>query len=450
MRLSSLFAPSLIAGACALSLPAVAADYVLQARDWGPAQQAAVHAAGGQVQMAHASGLAVVSSERADFLSAALAGGAIQSGAPDRVVAFTPALKTFDMPVDASGVPAVINDAFFRHIQWAPQAVKAPQAWALGYTGKGVRVAVIDGAVYGAHPDLSINVDKVAARSFVAGAAGSCQVRWDCDTGTFWHGTHVAGIIAAPANGLGVVGIAPEATIVPVKALHNGSGSFGAIISAILYAADEGRADIINMSLGADFNRGDRDAAELVAAMNKAINTATRKGVLVISAAGNDAYDLDHSGNLITAPAMSGNGLAVSSTGPLGFAMGATNFTRVSSYTNYGASAINVAAPGGDFALESNASCTLPRANGTPLSLPCWAFDMVLSTTRTGFSWSAGTSMAAPAASAVAALIKQKHPGASAAELKARLQNSADDAGKAGHDAYYGRGFVNALTAVSQ
>ncbi|MBB5205427.1 subtilisin family serine protease [Inhella inkyongensis] len=449
---------SLVAAACAAAaLPAMAADYVLQAAQWGAAQDAAVQAAGGKARFSHASGVAVVESERADFLSQVLASGAIQSGAPDRVAQFTPNVKSFDMPVDASGVPAVISDAFYPYIQWAPQSVKAPQAWGLGYTGKGVRVAVIDGAVWGSHPDLAANVDTAAARSFVAGAPGSCQVKWDCDTGTAWHGTHVAGIIAAPANGLGVVGIAPEATIVPVKALHSGSGSFGAIISAILYAAGEGRADIINMSLGADFNRGDRDAAELVAAMNKAINTATRQGVLVISAAGNDGYDLDHSGNLITTPAMSGNGLAVSSTGPLGFAMGATNTRRISSYTNYGSSMISVAAPGGDFALEGNAPCMLPRANGSPVVIPCWAFDMVISTVRgsggpgTGsYSWMAGTSMAAPAASAVAALIKQKYPGASVGALKNMLMNSTDDEGKKGHDPYYGRGFVNALKAVSQ
>lgn len=450
MTVQKLFARSLVAATCAASLPVLAADYVLQAAQWGAAQNAAVQTAGGQVRFAHASGMAVVQSDNAGFLREVLAGGAVQSGAPDRVVQFTPNLRTLDMEVAPESVPATITDAFYPYIQWAPQSVKAPQAWGLGYTGKGVRVAVIDGAVYGAHPDLAANVDTAAARSFVAGAPGSCETKWNCDTGTFWHGTHVAGIIAAGANGIGVVGIAPEATIVPVKALHNGSGSFGAIIQAILYASTEGRADIINMSLGASFNRGDRDAAELVAAMNKAINTASRNGTLVISAAGNEATDMDHSGNLIFTPAQSGNGLAISSTAPLGFGMGANNYTRFSSYSNWGASAINVAAPGGDFALEGNANCTLTRADGSGLTRPCWVYDMVLSTTRTGWGWAAGTSMAAPAAAAVAALIKQKYPSASVAELKNRLQNSADDAGKPGHDALYGRGYLNALRGVSQ
>ena len=213
----------------------------------------------------HAEGLAVVSSDRADFLRTVLRGGVVTSGAADIVVEFTPPLRTVELGPVAAADPAVV-DTFFPYIQWAPQAVRAPQAWAAGYKGAGVRVAVIDGGIYGAHPDLAANVDATAARSFVLPTADPCRAAWNCDTGTFWHGTHVAGIIAAPINDIGVVGIAPEATIVPVKALHAGSGSFGAIIQAIVYASTEGRADIINMSLGATFPRQGRDAAEPVSA----------------------------------------------------------------------------------------------------------------------------------------------------------------------------------------
>jgi subtilisin family serine protease len=344
------------------------------------------------------------------------------------------------------------DDRYFATIQWAPQAVKAPQAWAAGFDGEGVRVAVIDGGIFDAHPDLGANVDSVAARSFVLPigdpVTDPCRTAWNCDTGTFWHGTHVAGIIAAVDNTIGVVGIAPKATIVPVKALHSGSGSFGAVIQAILYAASAGNADIINMSLGAVFPRNEGNAV-LTSALNRAVNTAGRLGVLVISSAGNDALDLDHLWNYIVTPAESGNGLAVSSTGPLGFAYGATNFARFSSYSNWGTSMVTVAAPGGDFAYEGNELCTLPTTTN-PVTIPCWAFDMVLSTSRAGYSWSAGTSMSAPAASAVAALIKQRFPNISVGELKNRLAQSADDLGKPGVDPYYGRGFVNAYRAVTR
>lgn len=194
-------------------------------------------------------------------------------------------------------------------------------------------------------------------------------------------------------------------------------------------------------------------AGPLVAAMNKAVNYAASRGVLVVSAAGND--DVDHAQSWTFVPAESGSGIAVSSTGPVGFAYGETNFRRIASYTNYGHSVIHVAAPGGDFVYPTNEGCSLPRANGTPVTIPCWAFDMVLSTSRgsgastTSYSWAAGTSMAAPAASAVAALIKQKYPTIPLGALKSRLAQSADDEGPRGHDPFYGRGFVNAARACS-
>lgn len=439
----------MVAGTCASAV--AQQTYVAQTAQWGAAQEAAVKAAGGVVRLAHAgAGVAVLESANPAFLSQL--GAAAGTVVADQVTVWTPELRTVSASEDA-GNP--IDNRFFAGIQWAPQAVRAPQAWALGYTGKGVRVAVIDGGVYAAHPDLAANVDVAAARSFVPGAPGSCEVAFNCDTGSFWHGTHVSGIIAAVNNNIGVVGIAPEATIVPVKALHNGSGSFASIIQAVLYAATEGRADIINMSLGAVFNRGGSDAAELTAALNRTMAFAARKGVLVISSAGNDALDIDHSGNLIVTPAESGNGLAISATGPEGFGYGATNVRRFASYSNYGSSMVSVAGPGGDFNLfgtpTGDANCTLPVYNpaGT-ITRPCWVFDMVLSTSRAGYSWAAGTSMSAPAAAAVAALIKQKNPGISVGALKNRLAQSADDEGKPGADPYYGRGFVNALNAVSR
>jgi subtilisin family serine protease len=444
--------------ACTVLLAASAAQagerYVLTASNWGKLQAAHVAAAGGTVRFAHAgAGVAVVESSNPQFLSQVLAGGAIIGGAVDVEVDWTGPVRSVGLEEQAID-PS--NDTFYSTIQWAPQAVHAPQAWGLGYTGRGVRVAVIDGGIYGAHVDLSANVDAAAGRSFVepvGDATDACRTAWNCDTGTFWHGTHVAGIVAAVDNTTGVIGIAPEATIVPVKALHGGSGSFGAVIQAILYAASAGNADIINMSLGAVFPRND-GAAALTSALNRAVNTAGRLGVLVVSSAGNDALDLDHLWNFIVTPAESGNGIAVSSTGPMGFGFGMTNFTRFSSYSNWGTSMVTVAGPGGDFAYPGNENCTLPVGAGT-LTRPCWVFDMVLSTARGtstagAYSWAAGTSMSAPAASAVAALIKQRFPNISVGELKNRLAQSADDIGKPGVDPYYGRGFVNAYRAVTQ
>jgi lantibiotic leader peptide-processing serine protease len=352
------------------------------------------------------------------------------------------------------------NETFI-NLQWNIKAVEAPAAWDAGFDGSGVRVAVIDGGIYSAHQDLDGNLDVAASRSFVPGFA------FNQDVGTFWHGTHVAGIIAAEDNTIGTLGIAPRATMIGVKALHNGSGPFGAVIAAILYAATPlseggGGADIINMSLGATFARGggNTGAGRLVAAMNKAVNFAGTNA-LVVTSAGNRALDLDHTGSVITVPAESGSGIAVAATGPVGYAVGfpngATNFRRPASYTNFGNSAIWVAAPGGDGAFTPTSQlCSVPAVPAGSVTAPCFIFDFVLSTARgaaastTTYAFASGTSMAAPAASVVAALIKRRFPNISVGALKNRLAQSADDEGANGHDPFYGRGFVNARRAVTE
>lgn len=426
-------------------------QYVLTASRWGAAQNAAVTSAGGTVTFSHdGAGVAVVQSSAPDFLARVRASKAIATADPDAVINWQPDVT----PVTIDEAAINPNNDTFYPIQWAHQAIESPAAWALGCTGAGVRVAILDGGIFAGHPDLAANMDVTASRSFTTGA-------FDTDFGTFWHGTHVAGIVAAVDNNRGVVGIAPEATIIGVKVLHRGRGSFGGVINGILYAAKplaEGGAgaDIINMSLGAVFARGggNTGAGPLVAAMNKAVNFANRHGVLVVSAAGNDAIDLDHSGSVIAVPAESGAGMAVSATAPIGWALGATNFDTPTSYTNYGTSVINVSAPGGDTAYPGNENCTMPVSGGT-LTRPCWVFDLVISTSRGttangGYSWAGGTSMAAPAVSAVAAIIKQQNPGISLGALKAAIQNSAVDAGKPGTDPFHGKGFVNALNACQQ
>jgi len=450
----------LLALVALLAVPTVTAaqesrSYVLQAAGkWTGAHAQAVAAAGGSLRFSHeGTGIGVATSANPDFAARAAALGKFSDVTPDMVIEWQPP-KTAGTIEEAAVEPNPPTDSFYPYIQWAPQAVGAPDAWKAGCTGYGVRVAILDGGIYNSHLDLTGRVDVAASASFVPGFA------FNQDVGTFWHGTHVAGIVAASANGLGTVGIAPEATIIGVKVLHNGSGSFGQVIQGILYAAtpvSEGGAgaQVINMSLGAVFNKNLKGAGPLVAALNKSVNYADRFGVLVVSAAGNNGLDLDHSGNVISVPAQSGSGIAVSATGPLAFAYGATNFTRIASYTNFGTSAVNVAAPGGDFAYPTNELCSLPRANGTPVTTNCWVFDMVMSTVRGSgasigtYSWAAGTSMAAPAVSAVAAMIIQMNPGISLGALKTRIAQSADDEGKAGRDPLYGSGFVNAYRACT-
>jgi subtilisin family serine protease len=447
------FTASVVALLAALSLPSTALaqqTYVLTANAWGPEQAAAVSAAGGTVVFGHdGAGVGVAVSSAPDFAVRARASSAIASVEQDRMVQWQTPLATVDLDEAFTNPPN--NDTFFNAVQWAPQSIDAPAAWAAGCTGNGVRVAILDGGIHSTHVDLVANLDVAASASFVPGFA------FNQDVGTFWHGTHVAGIVAAADNNIGTIGIAPQARLIGVKVLHNGSGSFGGVIQGILYAATPqaaggAGASIINMSLGAVFAKNDTGGGQWIAAMNKAVNYANRFGVLVVSAAGNNALDLDHSGNLISVPAQSGSGIAVSATAPIGYALGATNFDNPASYSNYGHSAINVSAPGGDDALPGTAVCTRPTTTGS-ITQPCWVFDLVLSTSRGGatsissYTWAAGTSMAAPAASGVAAMIKQKNPSISLGAWRAALQNSAIDAGKNGADPFHGKGWVNALRA---
>jgi subtilisin family serine protease len=321
-------------------------------------------------------------------------------------------------------------------LQWAPVAIHAPDAWDAGATGAGVRVAILDGGIASNHPDLVDNIDFSASTSFVPGAAFDEEA-----VDAFWHGSHVAGIVAAEDNGFGTIGIAPQATIIGVKVLHGGSGYFSWLIEGILYVADYADADIINMSLGAVFPRNNRDIAQLNSALGRAMNYAYQAGVTIVASAGNNAADFDHVAYYISIPAEAQHVICVSATGPLGFAFGETNFDRPASYTNFGKSLVDFAAPGGDFALYPSAG---------------WYYDMVLSPTYVDdqnvswYSWASGTSQAAPHVCGVAALIIGAHGGSMhPAQVKAILQQSADDLGKPGNDEYYGMGRINAFKAVT-
>lgn len=423
-----------------------------------PASLAAdVAALGGTVESTMpAVGMAVVNLPRSDARAALKALKGVSDVAADVVTQWQdPNARVETIELDQSAVTATgFGDTeTFRPIQWAPDAISAPAAWNAGYKGAGARVAILDGGIHNTHIDIAPNLDVARSASFVPGQA------YNTDVGTFWHGTHVAGIVAAAGQGIGTVGIAPSATIIGVKVLHNGSGAFSWILQGMVYAATPisaggAGAHIINMSLGAGFDRQGKDAASLANAISRTAMWARQQGVTVIAAAGNSGIDLDHTNNLVFVPAQGAGVISVSATAPIGWAQGSTNFDVPTTYTNFGQSAISFAAPGGDDALPGSAVCSRPRNPSGSIVNFCWVFDLVMSTCRgsgasiSTYCWAAGTSMASPVVAGVAALIVGKNGPMQPAQLEAKLRSSADDLGKPGNDDYYGAGRVNAWRAV--
>jgi len=431
----------------------------------------AIDRAGGKVKKLSArAGLATAFSDAADFAERVRRTPGVQSVVQDRVVQWVPkqTVRMVVEPAAGGGTPTGATERFFP-IQWALQAIHAPEAWAEGALGRGARVAIVDGGIWDQHVDIAPNLDAARSTSFVPGV----PFNFDNDASPLWHGTHVAGIVAAADNNdnLGVIGIAPKATLIGVKVLDNGSGTFGQVIDGIIYAADRIKdggagADIINMSLGATFSSTDARTIALIAALNQATAYAHSQGALLIASAGNgdnQSHGINHdNGNYITIPAQSDHVLGVSALAPVGYALGSTDFDGLASYSNFGTTIVDFSGPGGDSQLlspgPSNPNCTLAINPAPPLSptnsitQPCWAFDLVVSscrgTTTRNVCFVSGTSMSAPAVSGVAALIVGKQGSMSPDELATRLASSADDLGQTGVDAIYGRGRVNAFRAV--
>jgi serine protease len=300
------------------------------------------------------------------------------------------------------------NDPCFKY-QWHMRQVGLPDAWKLG-TGKGAVVAVIDTGVTKV-ADLA-QTKFVPGYNFVANNPNAAD-----DHG---HGTHVAGTIAQSTNNkLGVAGVAPEVSIMPLKVLSaRGSGSVAAIAQAIRWAADHG-ANVINMSLGGPMSIG---------TMKSAVKYARDKGVVVIAAAGND-----------------GRGKVGYPAGYPGvIAVAATQFDESTTfYSNWGPE-VDIAAPGGNTRVDQN-------GDGKP--------DGVLQhtivptdTSKTDYLWFMGTSMATPHVAGVAALIVGagvRKPDAVEEILLGTARKPKAHADVTGRiDDHYGAGLVDAGAAL--
>jgi len=358
-------------------------------------------------------------------------------GQPDQ-----PDVESAETGVASASQPAT---AFFFARQWNLRQIQADVAWNAGRLGEpDTKVGILDTGLGYAHADLAGRVDLTLSTSFVpaddalvaAFFPGAHPV-----ADLHFHGTHVGATVSS--NALAAAGVTSGLTLVGIKVCSvYGSCPTSGVLQGILYAADND-LPVANLSLGGTFQRRAVSAAggagpSFIATINSVFNYAHRKGTTVVVSAGNDNLDIDHDGNGYKAYCSAPNVICVAATGPTaqaGINGPWTDPDASASYSNYGVSAINVAAPGG------NASTFVTAA--------CSSFSLVYPICGTGtfVIGVSGTSMAAPHATAVAALISED-VGASPARIRARLQQSADDLGASGADPFYGKGRINVRRAL--
>lgn len=280
--------------------------------------------------------------------------------------------------------------------------IGAPAAWAKGYTGKGVKVAVLDTGVDTSHPDLKSQV--AAAKNFTSAKD---------TTDHFGHGTHVASIIAgtgAKSSGK-YKGVAPDAKLLNAKVLaDDGSGDDSSILAGMEWAAAQG-ADIVNLSLGGTDTPG---VDPLEAEVNKLSET---KGILFAIAAGNEG---EGGAGTLDSPGSAADALTV----------GAVDGSdKLAYFSSRGPSADDtlkpdVTAPGVDITAASAAGSVIAKHYGE---------------NPAGYVTISGTSMATPHVAGAAALLKQEHPDWTFAQLKATLISSAKGGDYAGYQGGAGR-----------
>jgi thermitase len=262
--------------------------------------------------------------------------------------------------------------------------MKCPAAWDITKGSSSVIIAIVDTGVELTHPDLASKL-----------VPGTDVINGDSDpTDDNGHGTHCAGIAAAMTNnGLGIAGVAPNCSIMPVKVLDSsGSGYLSTIAQGIRWAVDHG-AKVISLSLG---------STSQTQTLQDAVTYATSNGALVVAAAGND----NSSAKLYPAAC----------TGALSVGAVNSNDSRAS-FSNYG-SWVSVAAPGVNI-------------------LSCW--------TGSQYANASGTSMATPHVAGLAALLYSYFGTTStSASIKSRIESNCDNIGT-----WLAHGRVNALAALT-
>ncbi|EKF49459.1 putative subtilase-type serine protease [Thermosipho africanus H17ap60334] len=304
------------------------------------------------------------------------------------------------------------DDEEFSKYLWGLEALNVKDVWNMGYTGDGVIVAVVDSGVDGTHPDLKGQViEGYRPKTGEILPAGT-----DSSFGGA-HGTHVAGTIAASDNSLGIIGVAPDAKIMPIV-IFDVEGYVGddAVADGIIWAVDHG-ADILQNSWG---------GWGYSYTLKEAFDYALDRDVVVTVSAGNDHTD-QHvhypSGypGIIQVAAVEFNG-------------GKYRTTWFSNRSD----AITVGAPGVDI-LSTVPQATALGYEGGELADSFGGL----------YAFYQGTSMACPHVSGVVALLKEKYPDAKVWQIRKLIEQGAVDIDKDGYDHDSGFGLVNAKNSIN-
>lgn len=288
--------------------------------------------------------------------------------------------------------------------QWNASMLGMEAVWELGVTGAGVRVGVIDSGIYGEHEEFS-GAAMIPGTNYCVDA--DSPERYDTSDGV-GHGTFVAGVLAAAAgNGAGIAGFAPDVELVPLKCFTANTGLLSSIIAGIYGAVDDYDCQILNMSWGMEVDsQALRDAVEYAAAADVVMAAAV--------------------GNLPNGTVSTGDDpLLYPAAYDVVIGVGAVDADKNAASFSYQNESVFVTAPGEDLiGLGTGASAAY----------------------RTG----SGTSYAAPAVAAAAALARSLWPEITQRELESILRETAEDLGSPGYDPIYGYGLLRMGTFVDR
>ena len=358
------------------------------------------------------------------------------------------AFQSLDEILQTGAVVDLDPEAGLESLQWSMDQINAPAAHALQAGWRAVDVGILDTGIEGTHlefdddgvPGGSTNVDCARGRDFVSIGPGIGNPDPCIDNG--FHGTHVAGIVAAQDNGIGITGVAPNVTLVPVKVCDTAGYCYAsAVVAGITYAGDA-ELDVINMSFFVDDDEllastefkcaGDATQHAFRKAVERAISYARQQGVAPVAALGNSDTDLSHppAGNdCEVIPAEVAGVIGTMALGPM---------VEKASYSNYGTGQTDVAAPGGN---GTTGDCTTTVLSAFP---------------GNSYGCISGTSMASPHSAGVAALIVSQFGSLTAGgdvkmspgQVESYLQATAVDLGLSGYDMCFGNGRIDAVRAV--